>query len=266
MTALTRGRPRASLGAGMRLPVFVLAACTLGSAGCLVLPFGVHANRPYPLGEVARVRVGAGLVQHPLGQGAVDAVENDAGTEVNPVPTSAISAKTTSFMLDGAFGILETLDVAYGARGVSLNWAPVKPGRWAFTLSPAWGWSTASASGGARNQKEKGRLDNVNVLGLAAWRNHPDHPDDFFVYGGAGANLLSTKISVTEESPAYQASKTDGGTAPSVVLGLGAEAANTVFSLEFAETFLKERTGRQDAILTTCLLVTWSFNPFKDPL
>lgn len=238
-----------------------LAALPLLLSGCIVLPFGVHVNRPFPMDEQWRIRLGVGLSQMPEGQGTVDAVNNDNGTAANPIPSGPTTAKLGTITADGTIGILKSLDLGFAARGVYLLWAPATVGHWVFSVSPAYGSSSADSNTNlTRQEKDHGTLGNLNLMGTAAWCLDPEKRERFFAYGGAAANLYSTHITVDEINPPYHAEGNDSGTAPTVLLGVGAKALGTVVNAELAETFLKERNGRSDAVLTVSLLLSWSFN------
>ena len=236
----------------------------LALSGCIVLPFGVHVNRPLATGGWGNVRGGLGFAQAPLGQGALDAVVDDAGNAANPVPASAAKARLGSLAADFAAGVRPDLDVGYGARGLYALWEPWRAGAWSAAVTPALGGTNAEATGaGARAKAERGKLTDVNLTALGAWRSRPDDPNTAFMYAGAGWNALFSEISVAELAPAYSASGKDSAGAPTVLAGAGGLWRGLAANAEAAVTFVPERSGRTDAVLTVAAILTWQGKLFN---
>ena len=236
-------------------------ALAIPLTGCLVLPFGVHVNRPFPTGEPLKLRAGIGWAQFPQGQGAVDQVTNGGGNAVNPVPTDARSGKNGTVILDAALGLHQSVDLGYGARGVWVLWEPVRMGSFSVSVSPSAGRTKSSADTtfGTNTRHEKGTLFNVNGTVLAVWRSSPEKADTAFLYGGGGLNMFSTRISVEESSPPLAAEDKDSATAPTVLVGFGTGFATTLqINLEVGATMVKQRTGRSDTVPTGSVVLTWA--------
>lgn len=237
--------------------VLPVAACL---SGCLLLPFGVHVNRPFTTGDAGRVRLGIGLSQYPEGQGAVDAVKDGAGNDVNPVPSSASKGKLGTVAIDAAIGVHRTVDVGFGARGVYVLWEPVRAGHWSLSVTPAYGQSSSSAdatvTGGTKH--EKGKLGNVNVAVLGGWHYSEERPEQLFAYAGGAYNLFSTKITVDDPRLAAPASSSDSAAAPTLLVGVGAGGGSVAINIEAGGTFIKQRTGRSDVVPTVGVILSWT--------
>lgn len=226
---------------------------------------GVAVGRGRPLGQ-DRLLVGASLGPFPEVAGALPALEDERGNEINPVPTSASPATTAGGFdpIGFSYGVTDRVDVGLSfSRGLHSFLQLAGDDLWSVTLSPAVYRRTSDDGGSGGFGTRSGGITNLNVSTLVSVFPPLLDYGRLELYGGAGLSRYSAWIR-------SQVGEVEGSaTIPSVLAGVRTVRMREVrlrtgsgpydlrlsLGLEAVGTWMTQRDERQDFVPTLRLFV-----------